>query len=258
MTFHRPRSRLGISTHIAGTGYLLSAALVKAGWKYSCLTEDTQATMDIVVQGKRIEYCEAAEFYDEQPYQFRVMARQRIRWGKGRMACFAVYGHRLIGGVFKSFRTEKTANKEEMRKSIGKNFSCYDMFFYLLPNSMVALLIDLAKYIVMIIAACLYGQTAVGGVSALVMAGVGLVCGSLITYLGSIAVGLLVVIREWRHIRCKKRKLIWYLITWPLFDKLYAYFCVISLFMRVKWKPIKHDEVISIRDIEGESSKINV
>ena len=141
---------------------------------------------------------------------------------------------------------------------MGKNFSCYDMFFYLLPNAMAALLIDLAKYIVMIVAACCYGQAAVGGVSALVMAGIGLLFGSLGSYLGSIAVGALVVIREWRHIHCKKRKLIWYLITWPLFDKLYAYLCVISLFMRVKWKPIKHDAAISIQDVEGEALKLTV
>ena len=253
MTFHRPRSRLGLSSHIAGTGYLLSSDLIKAGWNYSCLTDDTQATMDFVMRGKRIEFCEAAEFYDEQPYQFRVMARQRIRWGKGRMACFAAYGHRLLGGMFK--QQDKT---QGIGERLRKSFSCYDMFFYLLPNSMVALLIDLVKYIAMIVAACLYGRAAVGGVSALVMAGAGLVFGSLLTYLGSIAVGLLVVIREWRHFHCKKRKLIWYLITWPLFDKLYAYLCVLSLFMRVKWKPIKHDAAISIQDIEKESITITV
>ena len=278
MTLHRPRSRLGLSSHIAGTGYLLSTELVQDGWCYHCLTEDTQATMDFVVCGKRIEYCEAAEFYDEQPYQFKVMARQRIRWAKGRMACFAAFGYRLLFGLFRKFPKEKTAEQpcgdaqeknpiyrvgasvstflSRVFKPIRKNLSCYDMFFYLLPNSMVSLLLDLAQFIVSVVVAANAGQLIFENAATWVIAVIGLVFGSLLSYVGSILIGLLVVIREWPHIHCAKSKIALYLLTWPLFDKLYAYLCVISLFMRVKWKPIKHDEAISIENLEGENTAV--
>lgn len=275
MTFHRPRSRLGFCSHIAGTGYLLSSELLKDGWHYACLTEDTQATMDFAVRGKHIEYCEAAEFYDEQPYELRVMARQRIRWAKGRLFCFFAYGYKLIYGMCKKFPKEAGGNVcvagqaqpvtfrekvmgaataaatwlEKLFRPVSRNFSCYDMFFYLLPNSMMLLLVDLARFIASFAVAAHFGQLALGDAAGWVIGLVGLVFGSLLSYLGSIAIGLLVVIREWRHIHCPARKLPWYLITWPLFDKLYAWLCIISLFMRVRWKPIKHDEAISIQDL---------
>jgi len=282
LTLHRPRGRLGLSTHIAGTGYLLSSELLKDGWHYSCLTEDTQATMDFTVKGKKIEYCEAAEFYDEQPYQFKVMARQRIRWAKGRLACFFGFGHRLFFGMFKRFGNDKKAcecksaaeNKETVGftnkvlnvgttvadflavliRPIRKNFSCYDMFFYLLPNSFLIMLINFAYYIASFIVAVNLGQMLAGDASGWVIAGLGLVFGSIFTYLGNVLLGFLIVVREWKHIHCKKIKFVWFLITWPLFDMFYAYFCIISLFMRVKWKPIKHDEAISLNDIETKNN----
>ena len=96
----------------------------------------------------------------------------------------------------------------------------------------------------------LIGQIAVGDVSKWVLLGLGMLFGSVFAYAGNIAKGLLVVIREWKHIHCAKHKFILILLTWPLYDMIYAYLCVASLFMRVKWKPIKHDEAISIEDIK--------
>ena len=289
---HRPRSRLGLTTHIAGTGYLLSSEMLKDGWHYSTLTEDTQATMDFTVQGKRIEYCEAAEFYDEQPYELKVMLRQRIRWAKGRLACFIGYGHRLVFGLFRRFPPRKAcgneqafreANKPFANKSkspwdwmlnlgsaitdiaaklirpIGRHYSCYDMFFYLTPNSVLVFIAKLLKYIVGLATALALGQILLRDISGWVLAGVGVLLGSAIVYVGNILIGLMVVVREWPHIHCAKRKMVWYLITWPLFDMLYSYLCIVSLFMRVKWKPIKHDEAISIHDLnEKKKEKVSV
>ncbi len=277
MTLHRPRSRLGLGSHIAGTGYLLSSELLKDGWHYSCLTEDTQATMDFVVAGRRIEYCEAAEFYDEQPYQLSVLARQRIRWAKGRLACYLAFGYRLVFGMFKRFGKQKPDNytpaAEEpaqgfcgkvlnigtkvsnffarIIRPIRKNFSCYDMFFYLWPNAMLLMITNLAFFIASLSIGLYYGQILAPQASKWIITGIGVLLGSFLTYIGNIFLGLLVVIREWKHIHCSKTKIALYLLTWPLFDMLYAYLCVLSLFMRVKWKPIKHDEVISLEDIEG-------
>ena len=76
-------------------------------------------------------------------------------------------------------------------------------------------------------------------------------CGKLMTYIGNVITGLLIVIREWKHIHCPNYfKLAFYLITWPIHDMLYPFICFASLFMRVTWKPIKHDVVKTLDDID--------
>ena len=274
VTLHRARSGLGMSTHIAGTGYLLSSELLKDGWHYSCLTEDTQATMDFVVKGKRIEYCEAAEFYDEQPYQIKVMVRQRIRWAKGRLACFFGYGYKLLGGMVKQrhcgsdtyeykaekptgviprishFFTRLCSGIAKRLKGHGKRFSCYDMFFYLFPNSFFNKMTSIAFQISAVVIGVRLGEWVGAGADKWVLTALKILIGTLAGYVGSILLGLLVVIRERRHIRCSNARLALYLLSFPLFDILYAYLCLVSLFMRVKWKPIKHDEAISIDELQ--------
>ena len=287
---HRPRGRLNLGTHIAGTGYLLSSDMLKDGWHYSCLTEDTQATMDFAVQGKRIEYCEAAEFYDEQPYQIKVMLRQRLRWAKGRMACFFRYGARLFIGLVKIFKASKVKecspklfNYEKgvfktlsFRKKIGfiinrigdlctylvdifaipfkfiaKNYTNFDMIFYLLPISFIKRMVWIGFYIAEFCIGCYFGTLLADGMLPVFTALIGALFGTLPSYIRSIISGVIVVIREWKHIHCpNKFKLAFYLITWPLHDMIYPFICFASLFMHVTWKPIKHDVVKTLDDMK--------
>ena len=65
VSYHRPRGMLNYSTHIAGTGYVIPSRLLKDGWHYTCLTEDTQFTLNSVADGEFIAFCEDAEFFDE-------------------------------------------------------------------------------------------------------------------------------------------------------------------------------------------------
>ncbi len=276
MIWHRPRGRMNLCTHIAGTGYLLSSEMLKDGWHYSCLTEDTQATMDFAVQGKRIEYCEAAEFYDEQPYQLKVMWRQRLRWAKGRMACFFRYGAKLFYGLFRFFKFDKKVKEQPLKvfdyekgmfktlsfkgkfvfiadrimdfcgfvvdlvarpfKFIAKNFTNFDMILYLFPFEIVIGLFT--------------GTSAAKVTTPLTAVLIGALFGFLTYYIKNVIEGFLIVIREWKHIHCpNKFKLAFYLITWPLHDLIYPFICFASLFMHVTWKPIKHDVVKTLDDI---------
>jgi len=291
MNLHRPRGRLNLCTHIAGTGYLLSSEMLKDGWHYSSLTEDTQATMDFAVQGKRIEYCEAAEFFDEQPYEIKVMLRQRIRWAKGRMACFFRYGAKMLIGLVKIFKFKKDENEPPLKvfdyekgtfktlslwkkftflidrvmdlcgfvvdvfaipfRFIAKNFTNFDMIFYLLPIGFFKRMIWIAFYIANFCIGWQAGTVFLKGVSPVLTGLMGALFGTLATYVSNIISGLVVVIREWKHIRCpNKFKLAFYLLTWPLHDMIYPFICLASLFMRVTWKPIKHDVVKTLDDID--------
>jgi cellulose synthase/poly-beta-1,6-N-acetylglucosamine synthase-like glycosyltransferase len=294
MTYHRPRGRLNLCTHIAGTGYLLSAEMLKDGWHYSGLTEDTQATMDFAVQGKRIEYCEAAEFYDEQPYQIKVMLRQRLRWAKGRMACFVRYGAKLFIGLVKIFKIPKVKEQPPKLfnyekgtfktlsfwkkigfiidrftdlctfvvdviaipfKFIAKNYTNFDMIFYLLPMSFIRKMLSLSFYIAEICIGCYLGTILADGMLPILSGLIVVLFGTIPAYIRNIIGGTLVVIREWKHIHCpNKFKLAFYLITWPLHYMIYPFICFASLFMHVTWKPIKHDVVKTLDDIGNKTT----
>ena len=289
MTYHRPRGRLNLCTHIAGTGYLLSSEMLKNGWHYSGLTEDTQATMDFAVQGKRIEYCEAAEFYDEQPYQIKVMLRQRLRWAKGRMVCFLRYGAKLFIGLVKIFKTPKV-NEQSPKvfnyekglfktlsfwkkvgfiidrfadlctfivdvfaipfKFVAKNYTNFDMIFYLLPMSFIRKMLSFGFYIAEFCLGCYLGTIFANGILPVLSGLMVVLFGTIPAYIRNIIGGTIVVIREWKHIHChNKFKLVFYLITWPLHYMIYPFICFASLFMRVTWKPIKHDVVKTLDDL---------
>lgn len=291
MNLHRPRGRMNLCTHIAGTGYLLSSEMLKDGWHYSSLTEDTQATMDFAVQGKRIEYCEAAEFFDEQPYQIKVMLRQRLRWAKGRMACFFRYCPKLFYGLVRIFKRTKTVNEVEPKifdyekgtfkalslgkkivfiadrimdfcsyivdmvakpfRFIAKNFTNFDMIFYLLPISFIRKMIWIGFYIAEFYIGWKIGSLFTDGMVPVVAGFVQALFGTLPSYIRNIIGGVVVTIREWKHIRCpNKLKLAFYLVTWPLHDMIYPFICFASLFMHVTWKPIKHDVVKTLDDID--------
>ncbi len=239
VAYHRPRSRLGLSTHIAGTGYLLSSDLLKDGWHFGLLTEDTQATLAFVCKGKKIEYCEAAELFDEQPTTLHTMARQRLRWAKGRLACFFVNVGSLIKGIF-------TAK--------GRRFSCYDMLFYIMPNTLVNTTLT-------VLAAVPSAWLIIKGVSA---SGIEylkpqgsltdtlktIAVSVLVAYVGYVLKNTIIVVREFRHINCSVPKLIFYLLASPWFAITDVPITLASLFMRIKWKPIKHDAVVDIKDIK--------
>jgi hypothetical protein len=54
------------------------------------------------------------------------------------------------------------------------------------------------------------------------------------------------VIRERKKIHCSTPKLVLYTILFPWFDLIGGPLALCSLFSTTQWKPIKHDEDISI------------
>lgn len=63
------RMQLGTSCAISGTGFLVSAEVIEenGGWIHHLLTEDIEFTVDSVIKGEKIGYCQNAILYDEQP-----------------------------------------------------------------------------------------------------------------------------------------------------------------------------------------------
>lgn len=241
VTYHRPRVWLNTSTHIAGTGFVISSRLLRDGWKYTCLTEDTQFTLNSVADGEYIAFCEDAEFFDEQPYELRVMARQRIRWIKGRMYSFFTTFFGLLKGIFtKGWR----------------GFACYDMIVYAFPGSTYyafrQIIFPIIRFVSSRLWALFAGSVAVSEDKphrTFFVALWVILEPKLRSYLRKFVKGALVVIREHKHIMCPLGKLIFYTLLFPWFDSVGPYLAVAALFTRAQWKPIKHDAAISINEL---------
>ena len=236
LTRHRPRQLIGSATHLAGTGYCISSELLRDGWHFHTLTEDTEFTMDCVSKGVKIVYCEEAEFYDEQPTNFFVAFRQRMRWTRGRLVVFFKYFTRLVKGIF----TCKNGR-----------WACYDMLAYVSPNALFKLVIS-AIYPITSGIIALASHQALPYITWLTAIGSGI----LSSYLTNFGQGILILIKEQKHIKCSKWKQAFYVLCWPWFDLINIPLLVLSCFIPVKWKPILHKDTTKIEELTGDEQEV--
>lgn len=95
--YNESRSRLGMSSHLNGTGFMVSDAVVRAvGWDTHSLTEDLEFTALCALHGYRIGWMPEARIYDEQTNSFKVSCMQRRRWTAGSLQCMRRYVPRLL------------------------------------------------------------------------------------------------------------------------------------------------------------------
>lgn len=223
------RMLLNNSCAVSGTGFLISSEIIDKnnGWKYHLLTEDIEFTIDSIINGEKIGYCNSACFYDEQPTSFRDSWNQRMRWSKGFYQVFFKYGYNLFKSIFKN-----------------RDFSCYDMFMTISPMmliSIVMILFNSSIFLYSLISNDFQtSKLAIGYVLSYFLN----------TYLMMYLLGLLTTITEWNRIQCKGYKKIFYTFTFPIFMFTYMPISICSIFKKVEWKQIKHSINKSIEDIE--------
>lgn len=218
------RQALGLTCHVSGTGFLLSAEVVKAngGWPYHLLTEDIQFSAQCAAEGKRIGYCDTAVVYDEQPTSFRQSWDQRMRWSKGFYQVDAKCGPGLLKGLFQGGR---------------KGFGCYDILMLVAPGVLFTVL-GVAANVVLLLS--LVSATEFIAKLVLVAFVESLWSGFVSFYMGTLLYGCLIVASEWRKIKAKPWQKVIYLPLFPLFMFTYIPITVCALFQKVEWKPIAH------------------
>lgn len=229
VAYHRPRQKLNLGTHIAGTGYVIGSKWLKDGWNFTTLTEDTELTLNLSAKGVKIDFCEDAVFYDEQPTNFFVAFRQRKRWTKGRLDAFFKNFPSLIFNGFKRL-----------------SFTLYDMFFYSFPWPFYSLIkVLIYPIIIGFINKGIYsGPFWQDFIIVFLSMFVGL-------YINNFFYGLLVVIRERDNIPTTKFKKVIAIFTYPWFNMISIFLAISIVFNPfVKWKEIKHDDDRTIDDIK--------
>ena len=219
-----PRMLLGSNCHVSGTGFLISADVIRenGGWPYHLLTEDIEFSVSCALKGRRIGYCDKAVIYDEQPTTFRQSWDQRLRWSKGFYQVDRKYALPLLRGCFRGGR---------------RGLSCYDMFATVAPGMLLTVILFLLNGV--ILAACFtqppYWAQRIVDVT------LGFIASNLWNfYVGLLAYGMLTVASEWRHIDAAPMQKIGYVFTFPIFMFTYIPISVVALVRRVEWKPIYH------------------
>lgn len=222
------RMILHSSCAISGTGFMVHRDIIneKGGWPYHTLTEDIEFTVERIISGEKIGYCHDAVFYDEQPITFRQSCRQRLRWAKGCLQVVMKYGARMVLGIF--------------RKKSG--FSCFDEIMTTLP-SLILPLFAVVSLGSMVYSAFLYVE---GGFVRFLAAFGGYLLG---VYGINFFLGLITTITEWKKIAGPAYKKIFYVFTYPIFMISNVPLVLLSLFMKVGWKEVKHSDARGIDQI---------
>ena len=212
-----PRMVLGSNCHVSGTGFLVSADVIRrnGGWPFHLLTEDIQFSVHEILQGRKVAFAPDAVLYDEQPTTFRQSWRQRLRWARGFLQVFRKYGFGLVKGIGKG------------------HFSCYDMSMTVMPAYILTVGLIIA-YLVGGVMSTAEGISFLPCLMYILQTFLGL-------YVVLFLVGVFTTITEWKRIHTTPLRKVLYTVTFPLFMLTYIPISMVALFSRkVQWKPIEH------------------
>lgn len=229
---NRAKSFLRLSCRMQGTGYLFANELVKNGWNYVSLTEDREFCTEAVIGGHKVGYCEAAEFYDEQPYKLRIAARQRLRWAKGNLQVTVKCEPRLIKNFF-------------LLRGVLRTYDCFWLNY---PRGLTGLLRRMLTGALQLIVAIKVGTVHGFWLGFLV----GWATGLGQYWLKKIGEGLACHIIYRKYIpKMPIVKRVFYLLYYPLFDRVSRWLMLVAMFKKVQWKQIPHDQTMEIPTAEN-------
>lgn len=101
--WHLAKYNIGLSSVLGGTGMCISTdVLEKFGWGATCLTEDMEFTMKVLLKGIPTTWCHDAIVYDEKPLTFMQSWNQRKRWAQGHFDVAGRYIPRLLSEGLRS------------------------------------------------------------------------------------------------------------------------------------------------------------
>ncbi len=231
---HNPRNFFGFSTHISGTGFLVSSEILnlQTGWKYGKLTEDLEFSCDNLIKGNSVAYCDSAIFYDEQPVTWKQTYKQRLRWQKGSYQCASAFLLNLFLKFFKNL-----------------NFAFFDFFVFFFPMPVFSASWAIVNFFVSVVQSII--QISAGGVAGTIL--LNLLISTLSTfallYFGLFLYGSLAVIRDWKRIKATNWKKFVSLFAYPIFMITLIPICFIALFKKVEWVSIKHNVSTNIDEV---------
>lgn len=234
MSCHRPKAVLNVGDGGCGTGWLISANIIKKeGWDSHTLTEDAEYVVALATKGYKFGFCEEAHVYIEHPTNFIISCRQRLRCAKGVLGVFV----KRWGRLFLSFLKRPSMTK-------------YDSLCEVFPYGIVNFTLTIAYQILALVIALTSGGEAWDFFKYIVSTCTG-IC------IGSWFLAILITIREWKSINAPLPKVLLYILVFPWFDLLAIPISFLCLFMRVRWKKIPHKSTKDNDTLEDELHSLN-
>ena len=229
---NNPRMTLHTSCAISGTGFLVSAQLIKrmGGWKYFTLTEDLEFTFDRIAEGDVIGYAENAIIYDEQPTRIGQSITQRSRWIKGFMQVFRKY-YKQMG----------------KRIVVDGSFSAFDMVMNSVPSYFLTLASVLLNTVMFV-----FGIVTRQDMNILIYS-----CASTLVnaYVFLAVIAGITAFTERKRIHATTKQLVASVFTFPFFMGTYLFAVLVAVFTDVQWKPITHKAASSTAEMKRSAKK---
>ncbi len=224
------RMLCGTGCAISGSGWMVSARIIQGmhGWDFHTLTEDIQFSTFCAANGIRIAFS-PAEFYDEQPIDFKSSWTQRMRWTKGFYQVFFSYVGDLFHGVGK------------------KRFGSYDMLMTIAPGNILTIISAFVNATYLVVGSLSHGFLATQSELSTCVGSLVMTFGSM--YVTFFVLAVITTISERKRIHCRKERrwrIFTNLFTFPLFMMTYIPINVAALFKKVEWVPTKHAVSISV------------
>lgn len=231
--YNRARSVLGLSAALNGTGFMVSADLIRQyGWNTVSLTEDLEFTAQCAIRGIRIHWMNDAVTYDEQPVTLKDSFTQRRRWSAGTLQCMKKYWGQLFQGMVRRH-----------------SFACLDMGLLFLGP-----VIQLVCFVPGILGLVYVGIGLFNGTMTIPAVLLWALAGVLGSILGSDALGLLICLLEKKTSRVRFSALanMWiFLLSWIPANLACIFFGV------PKWKAIPHNRGMSLNQVTGNKRDVD-
>ncbi|MCQ2564780.1 MAG: glycosyltransferase family 2 protein [Clostridia bacterium] len=224
------RTVLNCSTRVSGTGYVINSKYLKNGWKYVTLTEDWEITADHIIDGNKIQYCDEAEYFDEQPTTFKVMWRQRVRWSRGHLLVCVTRLKELFRNLF--------AKKDKHALKV----STYDMIANIMPFGLILTGLTILQVALLLFSPLFVPSMTFGAVVLNWLKNFGMTC--LVSYLMTFIGAIVVFVAERKRIQgVSFLKKVALCLIWPLFLAIQLPIDVVALFYKnCGWKVIPHND----------------
>ena len=215
---NNPRQYFNLSAEITGTGFFVHKDIIKrdGGWITHCLIEDIEFTVQNVMRGEKIAFCNDAIVYDEQPTRFMQSYHQRKRWIKGYIYILKTYGVKLFSKFF-----------------CGKGFSNFDMIMAVSPAFFISSFALLFNVVMLVLIPIIDPTLALAAFRIAII-------GVLSSYILFFFVGLITALCEWGRIHASSGRKIWSLFTFPLFMMTYVPITFAAIFTKAEWRHIEH------------------
>lgn len=95
--YHYPKSMVGLSSYLMGSGICFSTALIrKKGWTAFSIAEDWEYYAQLLLEGYRIAFAKNAVVYQFESRSLKQATSQRLRWSSGRWKVTKTLGVQLM------------------------------------------------------------------------------------------------------------------------------------------------------------------